>query len=113
MQIEYTGRQTTVTPRLREQAQMGLQRIERIIGHTGNAHIVLTVEKNRLTAEVTVKARGAELVGAGQSTLMAAALQDALDKAEKQALRHKERNVGRKRNAGISKEDLHVRAVAS
>ena len=41
-----------------------------------------------------------------------AALHDALDKAEKQALKHKEKIVGRKRNGKVGKEDLPPEAIA-
>ena len=43
---------------------------------------------------------------------MEAALHEALDKAEKQALKHKEKLVGRKRNGRVGKDDLNDEAIA-
>ncbi|HEY0307239.1 MAG TPA: ribosome-associated translation inhibitor RaiA [Acidobacteriaceae bacterium] len=112
MQTEYTGRQMTVTQTLRAQAATGLERIERIIGRSAKAHVVLTTDKYRQVAEIKVNWGQPEIVGWGEATVMGAALQTALDKAEKQALRQKEKVIGRKRNARISKDDLHVQAIA-
>src|SRR5580698_1891954 len=98
MQTEYTGRQMNITQKLRTQATLGLERIERVVGRSAKAHIILTTEKHRQLAEVTVNTRKHGIVGIAESTIMAAALHDALMKAEKQALRHKEKAVGRKRN---------------
>jgi len=111
MQTEYTGRQMSVTQKLRTQAAAGLGRIERIVGRTAKAHIILTTEKYRQMAEVTVNTKKHGIVGIAESTVMEAALQDALDKAEKQALRHKEKIIGRKRNAKVGKED-YPQAIA-
>jgi len=113
MQTEYTGRQMNVTHSLRAQAATGLERIERIVGRSAKAHVVFTTEKHRHMAEVTVTSgQQQDIVGIAEATVMGAALQTALDKAEKQALRQKERVIGRKRNARISKADLHVQAIA-
>ena len=112
MQTEYTGRQMSVTQKLRAQAALGLGRIERIVGRTAKAHIILTTEKHRQMAEVTVNTRKHGIVGMAESTMMASALHDALDKAEKQALKHKEKIVGRKRNGRVMKENLPPEAIA-
>ena len=112
MQTEYTGRQMSVTQKLRTQAALGLERIERVVGRTAKAHIILTTEKHRQLAEVTVNTRKCGIVGIAESTVMASALHEALDKAEKQALKHKEKIVGRKRNGRVGKDDLHDEAIA-
>jgi putative sigma-54 modulation protein len=112
MQTEYTGRQMNVTQKLRTQAALGLERIERVVGRSAKAHIILTTEKYRQMAEVTVNTRKHDIVGMAESTVMESALHDALDKAEKQALRHKEKIVGRKRNGRVGKEDLPPEAIA-
>ncbi len=112
MQTEYTGRQMNVTQKLRAQATLGLERIERVVGRAAKAHIILTTEKYRQMAEVTVNTRKHDIVGIAESTVMESALHDALDKAEKQALKHKEKIVGRKRNTKIGREDLYPDAIA-
>jgi putative sigma-54 modulation protein len=105
MQIEFTGRNMTVTQRLRERAEQGLGRIERVVGKAAKAHIILTRWKNRTKAELTVKSRKAEVVAAAESLVMEAALESVLEKAERQVLRMKERRVERKRNGRVTKEE--------
>ncbi len=46
------------------------------------------------------------IVGFGSSTVMESALQEALYRAEKQALKRKEKFVGRKRNGRVGKDNL-------
>jgi putative sigma-54 modulation protein len=91
MNVEYTGRQTIVTAKLKTQAEAGLARIAKIVDRTANAHIVLTEEKYRKIAELTVRTMHGDLVATCESTDMEMALRDALQKVEKQALRSKDR----------------------
>ena len=91
MIVEYTGRHTTVTAKLKAQAEAGLARIEKIEGSVVSAHVVLTEEKYRRIAEVAVMARGGNLVATCESTEMETALHDALCKVETQAIRQKKR----------------------
>jgi putative sigma-54 modulation protein len=91
MEVEFTGRHTTVTPALKEQARAGLTRIEKVIWGATGAHVILSEEKYRKIAEVTVMARSCDLVARCESTVMETALHDALCKAEQQAIRHKKK----------------------
>jgi putative sigma-54 modulation protein len=97
MEVEYTGRQVAVTDGLRALAELSLERIEKLAGKASSAHVVLTTEKYRHTAEVTVKTRRHDLVGLCESTSMESALRQALEKAEAQAVRGKEKRKARKR----------------
>jgi len=91
MQVEYTGRQIAITPSLRRLAEEGLDRVSRLVGNSCSAHVVLTEEKYRHTAEVTVQSKHQTIVGLCESTVMETALRDALAKAESQAIRHKDK----------------------
>jgi putative sigma-54 modulation protein len=55
MEIEYTGRQTTITKKLKTQAEAGLARIAKLVGRTASAHVFLTTEKYRRIAEVPAR----------------------------------------------------------
>jgi putative sigma-54 modulation protein len=105
MEIEYTGRQVTITKALRGMADEGVQRICKILGRTTSAHVVLTAEKYRQMAEVTVKSRLQTILGASESTNLEMALKEALDKAANQAKRYKERMRDGKRKP---KEEKHA-----
>jgi putative sigma-54 modulation protein len=98
MDVEYTGRQITITKKLKLQAEAGLTRIAKIVGSSGSAHVILSTDKYRKNAEVTVQTRHLKLVAKCESTEMETALKDALDKIEKQAIRHKKKSATIKRH---------------
>src|SRR5580698_9701096 len=97
MQVEYTGRQVTVSRTLRTIAGESIERIVKILGKTTGAHVVLTAEKYRQTAEVTIKTRLHSIVATSESPHMEIALRAALDKAETQAIRCKKKLQTKKR----------------
>jgi putative sigma-54 modulation protein len=97
MQIEYTGRQIAVTKTLHSIGDEGVERIGKILGRITTAKIILTAEKYRQTAEVTINTRLQSIVGLCESTSMENALREAIAKAETQAIRHKDRIRARKR----------------
>ncbi len=97
MQVEYTGRQVTVTHALRTLAEEGIERIGKILGKATGAHVIFTAEKYRQTAEVNIQTRLHTIVGISESTSMEVALREALDKAETQAIRCKKKLQAKKR----------------
>jgi putative sigma-54 modulation protein len=98
MAVECTGRQVAITKPLRTLAEEGIERIAKILGKITSAHVVLTAEKYRQIAEVTVKTRACTMVALCESTAsMESALRDALVKAESQATRHKDKQRSQKR----------------
>ncbi len=105
MPVECTGRQVAITQPLRTLAEEGIERIARILGKITSAHVVLTAEKYRQIAEVTVKTRNCTLVALCESSAsMESALRDALVKAETQATRYKDRQRTRKRQPKQEKQ---------
>ncbi len=105
MQTEFTGRQIVVTKKLRTQAEAGLERIERILGRkVATAHVILTTEKYRQMAEVTIKTKNLDIVGICESSVMETALHDALCRAEKQALKHNNKTREQKRQPKEEKQ---------
>lgn len=113
MQVEYTGRQIAVTAAHRRIGDEGIERIVKILSKVVAAHIVLTTEKYRKTADVTVKMRAGKIVGFAESNNMDTALREALAKAETQAVRWRKRWNAIKRqpkDEKIPHEVLPVRA---
>lgn len=105
MQVDYTGRQVAITKSLRALAEEAAERISTILGKTIDIHVILTKEKYRQMAEVTVKTRLQTLVGAAESPNLDTALREALDRVETQAVRYKDRLRERKRQP---KEEKHA-----
>ena len=93
MNVEYTGRQTTITPKHKRLVEEGISRIAKISGDSGSVHVILTVDKYRQIAEVTLKAKIYKFVAMAEGVEMEAALHDALAKLEQQAVRQKQRQT--------------------
>jgi ribosome hibernation promoting factor len=98
MDVEYTGRQATITKKLKSQTEAGLARIAKILGNAGNVHVILATDRYRQIAEVTLQTRNQKLVATCESTEMVIALRDTLDKIEQQAIRHKKKTMTIKRH---------------
>ena len=103
MEIEYTGRQTAVTPKLKEQARVSLEQIAKLVERSATAHVILTVDKYRQIAEVTLTTRDHSLVASCEATEMSVALHDALAKVEQQAVRLRQKHTTIRRHP---KEDV-------
>ncbi|HTV04674.1 MAG TPA: ribosome-associated translation inhibitor RaiA [Acidobacteriaceae bacterium] len=103
MEIEYTGRQVTVTRSLRTLAETGIERIVKILGRVTGAHVILSATKYRQTAEVTIKTRLSKIVGVAESNNMETSLRDALEKAETQAIRSRKKLQAKKRQPKAEK----------
>jgi putative sigma-54 modulation protein len=111
MQAEYTGRQVSITPALRRMGDEGIERIARLLPKVVGVHIVLTSEKYRKTADVSVKMRAGKIVGFAESTQMDQALREALERAETQAIRYRKRQTAIKRQPKEEKQPNEVMAV--
>jgi putative sigma-54 modulation protein len=99
LNIEYTARWTTITPKMKKLAETELKRIDHMLGGCVSAHVILTEDKYRQIAEVTLKTSTETLVATCEGTEMLSALHDALRKIEQQAVKHKERRITVERQA--------------
>jgi putative sigma-54 modulation protein len=97
MDVEYTGRHYEVTPANRKEVEAGLVKLRKILRNKFDAKVILTVEKRRHKAEITVNSRIGPLVGLAQAGDMNAAIGEALEHLEKQAVRNKTRIITKKR----------------
>ena len=97
MEVELTARQVTIPKALRTQAAEGMNRIARILGKSANASIVFSAQKRMQFVEVTIQARLHTIVAEGKAGTQQAALHKAIEHAENQALRHRDRRMAIKR----------------
>ena len=93
MDLEITGRGTQVTQKLRQQAEEGLGRIEKVLGPKCVAKVVLTCEKNHCEVEVTVRNTISDFSSRTSAKELDIALKDALDKVELQAVKARKKVV--------------------
>jgi putative sigma-54 modulation protein len=97
MNVEYTGRQYEITPAIRKEVETGLTKIKKILGDKFETKVILAVEKHRHKAEITISPRNGPIVGLAQAGDMLAAVNEALEHLEKQALKYKTRWRTKKR----------------
>jgi len=98
MNVEYTGRHYEVTAHNRKEVESGLGKIRKILGDKFETKVILTLEKHRHKAEITINPRNGPLVGAAQSGDMSSAINGALEHLEKQAVKYKTRWRTQKRH---------------
>ena len=91
MVIEYTGRQFEVTPSIREQIEHGLAKLSKILGSNFKTNVILTSEKYRFIAEISVAVRNHAIVAIAENSDMTTAVGVAMDRIERQALKYKGR----------------------
>jgi putative sigma-54 modulation protein len=100
MNVEYTGRQFEITPIARKQVEGGLEKIQKILGSSFESHVILSTEKRRHIAEITVTVRNhPPIVGLSEAMDMTIAIGGALDRIERQAVKYKTRWRSKKRQA--------------
>jgi len=100
MNIEYTGRHYETTPAIRRQIEIGLEKIHKILGSDFDTHAILSAEKHRYIAEITLTVKNhPPIVGLAESADMSSAIGNALDRIDRQAVKYKTKWKSKKRMA--------------
>jgi len=97
MDVEYTARQVKITKALRTQAEDGLEKIGKLLGKTATASVVFSVERHLQVVELKVQARSQKIAATGKGATQSAALREAMDHAENQVRRYRDRRMSSKR----------------
>jgi putative sigma-54 modulation protein len=97
MRIDFTGRQMEVSPDLRLYTEERLRKLTRLLHDRFDIHVILTAEKHRRIAEITLKFRDHILVGIEQTGDARSSINGALDKLERQTVRFLAKRRTRKR----------------
>ena len=100
MNLNVSGHHLDVTPAIRDYVRAKIERVKRHFDHVIDAHVILTVDKLRQKAEVTLHVRGKDLHCESTEEDLYAAIDLLADKLDRQVLRYKEQHNGR-RQSGI------------
>ena len=100
MEVEYTGRQTDVPPAIRKLAERKLKKLEKLVGRPLRAHVILTVDRHRHIAEVSVHSPRLEMTATEETADMAASLGLVMDKLLRQAQKHAGKRQSHKKKDG-------------
>jgi putative sigma-54 modulation protein len=91
MQPSITGHHVEITAALRRYVQEKFTRLERHFDYITDAHVILSVEKQRQRAEATVHVTRGRLFADARHTDMYAAIDGMFDKLDRQITKHKEK----------------------
>jgi putative sigma-54 modulation protein len=92
MNLTITGHHLEVTQPIRDYIDSKLERVIRHFDHVTSVSVILTVEKLRQKAEVTLHVRGRDIFVEAESEDMYATLDNLMDKLDRQVLKHKEKS---------------------
>lgn len=111
MQISTTGRHMELTDSLRDYVEARMEKLNAEFPRLQNAHMVLNVEKHRQIAELVVHAPHRFVVDAKEETDdMYASIDRAVEKAEKQLRRNRDKVTDHKAQESLGELEAEVEA---
>lgn len=109
MNVRFTGRQAPLTPEIKKYCEKRLKRLEKLLKSAIDVDVILSVEKYRNKAEITVRTRGGTLVVTEETHEMMNSLNLAFDNLEKKVKKEKEKlREKKRRKARNSKEFMEI-----
>ncbi len=99
MNLNVSGHHLDVTPAIRSYVQSKLERITRHFDHVIDAHVILSVDKLRQKAEITLHVRGKDIHCACEEQDLYAAIDLLADKLDRQVLKYKDKRNGKPHQA--------------
>ena len=100
MQINLSGHHVEITDSLRDYVDTKFTKLERHFDHINNVYVILNVEKLTQKAEAKVHLNGAEVFAESEHNDMYAAIDNLIDKLDRQVIKHKEKLKRHWRNDG-------------
>jgi putative sigma-54 modulation protein len=97
MNLNVSGHHVEVTPAILSYVRAKLERITRHFDHVIDAHVILTVDKVKQKAEVTLHVRGKDLHCESEEDDLYAAIDLLADKLDRQVLRYKDKRYVEKK----------------
>lgn len=91
MNLNVSGHHLDITPAIRGYVQAKLERVTRHFDNVIDAHVILSVDKLRQKAEVTLRVRGKDLYCESEEDDLYAAIDLMIDKLDRQVLKYKDR----------------------
>ena len=103
MNVTMTARKGKISKALRAYAEEGMERIGRVLGRTARASITFSAQRHVQVVELIVQARTQKIAAAGKAPTLDAALREAIEHAEHQAHRYRDRRLVSKRLPKVEK----------
>jgi putative sigma-54 modulation protein len=103
MDVTVTVRSGKISKAQRADAEEGMERIGRVLGRTARASITFSTQRHLHVVELTVQARTQKIAATGKASTPDAALREAIEHAEHQAHRYRDRRLVSKRLPKVEK----------
>ena len=92
MNLNITGHHVEVTPAIREYITAKLDRVIRHFDNVTSISVIISVEKLKQKAEVTLHVRGKDLFVESDDSDLYAAIDSMADKLDRQVIKYKQKN---------------------
>jgi len=94
MHVIVTGHHLDVTDALKAHVDTKFEKLARHFDNVTDVHVILAVEKLIHKAEATLQISGAKLFAEDQQDDMYVAIDNIVDKLDRQIIKHKEKHLG-------------------
>ena len=111
MIVHFTARQTELAPETRAYCEKRLQALEKLMGSVIEVDVILSAEKYRHKAEIHVKAKGASLKVAEETSDLMNSLNLAFESLEKKVKKEREKWREKKRRRGRERKQFPAAAA--
>jgi putative sigma-54 modulation protein len=91
MNLNITGHHVEVTPAIREYVGQKVDRVIRHFDHVTSTHVILSVEKLKQKAEITLHVKGKDIYADAEGADLYASIDAMVDKLDRQVVKHKEK----------------------
>ena len=112
MQIAVTFRHMDVSEGVREYVKEKVEKLEKYIENPQEVHVVLSVEKIRQIAEITIVSDGMTLNSQGRDNDLYAAIDQMVDKMERQIRERRDKGRRKRTNLTVAETPLQSRQGA-
>ncbi len=104
MQITVTGRHFEITDALRQHIENKIRKLDRYLDGITDVYVVLSVEKHRHIAEITLQTNRNSIRSLEETHDMYLSVDTVIDKVERQVRRHSKKRGANRKSRFIAKE---------
>lgn len=108
MKLTVAGIKIKVTQAIEDHLRKKIEKSLKSLPESADVHVALTVEKYRHFAEVTVKDTRYTVHGESETNDLYTAMDEAVEKAEKQLKKHKDRSKTLKIKKNVAEKDKQI-----
>jgi putative sigma-54 modulation protein len=113
MQVLITGRHMDMTDALQDYVKSKVERVGKYLENIKEADVILSVEKYRHSAEVTIKANGITINGEEETDDMYSSIDLVMEKIERQVKKYKEKIRQHKPKQSLKESNMVMNVYAS